>query len=177
MNINNVASKENSDNFDSIIDAKNRIVAYLHARIDELTNAIAGQRPDENGEYPEDYYKDKDRRDQLSRFVSIVLNNKNFESLDSFLQSICQEIQNFPEESFEQLFNFIEQTFSIQIKPLTGPSTFYISWLNHWAERYGVAPDEIEKIMPFEDFQKFEQQNDSAARIKIVMNKLGKQKE
>lgn len=177
MNINNINSKENSDDLDTIIDAKNKIVAYLQNRIDELTNTIAGQRPDENGEYPKDYYKAKDKRDQLNRFISIVLNNKNFESLDSFIEPVCQEIQNFPEDSYEQLFNFIKKTFSIQIKPLTGPTIFYTSWVNYWAEQYEVDSEEIKKIMPFEKFQEFEQQNDSAARIKIVIDKLGKSKE
>lgn len=177
MNINNINSKENSDDIDAIIDAKNRIVAYLQNRIDELTNTIAGQRPDENGEYPDAYYKAKDKRDQLNQFISIVLNTKHCESLGYFIQSMCQEIQNYPEDSYEQLFGFIKKTFSIQIKPLTGPTVFYTSWIDYWAKQYGVDSEEIKEIMPFAKFQKFEQQNDAAARIKIVMNKLGKPKE
>lgn len=177
MDINNSASKENSDITSEITGARDQIARYLRARISEKENAIAGEQPDDKGNYSQDYYEQKDRRDQLNTFLEIVLSKSrdlnSFNTVEDFIQEVCQEIQNFPEKSFEQLFIFIEQNFPVQIKPITGPTTFYISWLNHWAERYGVAPDEIERIMPFEDFQKFEQQNDTAARIKIVIDNFG----
>lgn len=181
MDINNSAPKENSDITSKIIDARNTIAKYLRARISEKDNAIAGEQPDQDGNYSQDYYEQKDLRDQLNSFLSIVMsdskNLRSYASIEDFIQEVCQEIQNFPEKSFEQLFTFIEKTFSVQIKPLTGPTIFYISWLNYWAERYDVTPDEIARIMPFKEFQKYEQSNDTAARIKIVMNELGEPKE
>lgn len=157
-----------------IMNAKKIIMQYLQERIAEKDNAIEGERPDESSHYSDDYYKQKLLREQLQSFLEIVdsEDDNSANSQEEFIQQICQKIQNFPEESYEQLFNFIERTFNVKIKPLDKPTAFYISWINHWARQYGITPEELKKIMPFEEFQKFEQSNDTAARIKLLMQRL-----
>jgi hypothetical protein len=176
MNINTSDPKEGSEITKEIFKAKDRIVNYLKIRIAEITNSIQGESPDEKNGYSKDYYSAKDYRDQLNRFLEIVESTatkaETFDSVESFVQTFCQQIQNFPKESYEQLIKFIEETFSFKVKPLSGPPIRYTAWLNYYAQKHGVTPEQVEEIMPYGIFKNFEQKDDTAARSKFVSERI-----
>ncbi|MBD3156739.1 hypothetical protein GF369_02825 [Candidatus Peregrinibacteria bacterium] len=170
MNINDMSYPEHNEKPGSIDEIAKTILDYLQKRQTEINNAIAGERPDENGRYSENYYQAKDQRDQINAFVEIVRehinkNSKN-ETPKHFIQHICQLFQQFPTESYKPLINFIESTFSIPVAPQKGPTIFYQSWVKHWSEHYGVETNDIQEIMPFEKFT----QQDTASRIQAIMD-------
>ncbi|MBA4336494.1 hypothetical protein C0416_01835 [bacterium] len=177
MNIDSSISKEGNEITNDIFDAKNKIANYLTLRIAELTNSIEGETPDEENNYSKNYYSTKDYRDQLNRFLEIVESAfkeaQNFDSVEDFLQSISQKIQNFPKESYDQIIKFIEETFDVKVKPLAGPPMYYTSWLNYYSKKYKVTPEKVQEVLPYELFQKFEQSNDTAARIRLMMDNFG----
>lgn len=170
MNINNMSSPEHNEKAGSINEAANTILDYLQKRQTEIDNAIAGERPDENGRYSENYYQAKDQRDQINAFIDIVHEHLNKsrkkETLKHFIQNICQCFQQFPAESYSPLINFIESTFSVPVAPQKEPTVFYQSWVKHWAEHYGVGTNDVQEIMPFEKFT----QQDTATRIQEIMD-------
>ncbi len=180
MDINTSNSKEGNETSDGILKAKNKILSYLKIRITEITNSIEGESPDEKGYYTQNYYDAKDYRDQLNRFSEIVeseVNNLSASiSVEDFLQSVCKKIQNFHKESYEQFLKFIEGTFGFKAKPLDNPPIIYTAWLNYYSKEYRVTPEEVGRVMPYKLFQKFEQSNDTAARIRLMMDNFGEPK-
>jgi len=174
MTINTSDQIESNDSIKNIAEAKSRIIEYLQLRIAELGNSIAGENPDEQNNYSADYYANRDQRDILNEFLDIVKSvsgsDKGLDSVESFIQAICGEVQNFPKENYGQFIKFIEDTFKIKVKPLSGPPIYYTAWLNHYSGKYGVTPEEVQKVLPYELFQKFEQSNDTAARIRLMMD-------
>lgn len=169
MNINKMSHPEHNEQIGSSEEIASTILDYLQKRKTEVDNAIAGERPDENGRYSENYYQAKDQRDQINSFIEIVnkhLNSDETETPQQFIREICQRFQQFPTDSYKPLINFIESTFSVTAEPQKGPTIFYQSWVKHWAEHYGVNTQDIQEIMPFKTFT----QQDTATRIQAIMD-------
>ncbi|MCD6109340.1 hypothetical protein J7J83_01100 [bacterium] len=173
MTIDNLSQNENLNTQTEIKDVAEKIISYLTLRINEIDNSIYAQTPDENGNYPESYYRNKDERDQLNSFIEIILSAvkevRQETNKKAFIQTICKKIQNYPKESYKQLFRFIEETFEIEIKPQNGPTDFYKGWLKYYAEEYGVTTQEIQELIPFEEFQT----QDIRTRVRKLMKHFG----
>ena len=169
MNIDHSPTNDSLDKSQTIKDVAQKIISYLSTRISEINNSIYAERPDENGNYPKSYYEEKDRRDQLNQFMQIFLSTaeemQDDDSIESFISKSCNQIQNFPESSYKQLFKFIEKKLRIKIKLQSGPTTFYIQWTKYWADKYHAKIEEIQEIVPFENFD----DDDTATRVRKVM--------
>ena len=176
MNINTSDPKERSEMTKEIFKTKDIIANYLKIRVAEITNSIQGESPDDKNDYSKNYYSATDYRDQLNRFLEIIeltsTKAETFDSVESFVQTFCQQVQNFPKESYGQLIKFIEETFSFKVNPLNGPPIRYTAWLNYYAQKHGVTPEQVGEIMPYGVFKNFEQRDDTAARSKFVSDKI-----
>jgi len=137
--------------------AQQTMLDFVDEQLTGVAHSIAGRRFGV-GPYDLDASgKDKDRQDAYRSirelFTETPTADQEAAGVAAYLQERCEHVWWYPEETRAPFIVFAQRQYHFEFRPPDGPSPFYKGWVAYTADDLGLPANEIEGLMPWDEFK------------------------